>query len=190
MHTNGTQTLQTNKDRQAQHKDGEAVRTMGRNRIGVLSVLVLAAIASMLGFAASASAAQPWWELTTGSRPANLALESEGEIVVTAENLGDASIEGATSPASIVDTLPPGLKALGIAATTRVVGELNLFGPGARVSLPCSLALLTCTLNTKLPPYEQVELRIKVRVEPNASESEVNRVSVTGGGTPPVSSSH
>ena len=79
------------------------------------AVAVLGVFVSVLAVG-RASAAAPWWELTSGSRPAKLIPESEGEVVATAENLGDATIHGETTPARIVDTLPAGLKAVGIAA--------------------------------------------------------------------------
>jgi hypothetical protein len=153
-----------------------------------LIVAALSAVAVLLAFVfvGSASAAQPWWELTAGSRPAYLAPESEGEIVLTAENLGDAPVEGQASPATIADTLPSGLKAVGISATTRELHDLNTFGPGTAVALPCSLASLTCTLNKTLEPYDQIEVRIKVTAAASVSSAEENHVSISGGGAPPA----
>ncbi len=153
----------------------------------VVTVTTVTVMLVLLVLAGSAGAAQPWWEVTTGSRPANLPLESEGEIFATVENLGDAPAQGGSSPATITDTLPSGLKALGIVATVRNLGTLNRIGAKSLTYLPCSLGLLSCTLDTTLPPYDQVEVRIKVRVESTPLPGEVNRVSVTGGGTSPVS---
>ena len=161
---------------------------MGRRKIRVVVITMLGAALVVLAlFSGSASAAGPWWELTTGSRPANLAVGSEGEIFVTAENLGDAPVQGETSPATITDTLPAGLKVLGIIGTTHKLDGLNATGANQETTLPCSLGSLTCTLDTKLPPYSQLELRIKVQVESAPSQGEVDRVSVSGGGAPPAS---
>jgi hypothetical protein len=164
------------------------VRAMDWIQMRALNVFAVTAVIVMaLVFAASASAGESWWELTSGSRPAYLVPESEGEIVVSAENLGDAPVEGHASPATITDTLPSGLKAVGIAATTRALGTLNSFAIGSTVPLPCSLGSLTCTLDTTLAPYDQLEVRIKVKVEAGVSASEVNHVSVAGGGAPSAS---
>jgi hypothetical protein len=151
------------------------------------AVVVVGVLALVLLFGVGvAGAAQPWWELSSASRPGYLTVGSEAEMVVTAENLGDGAVEGASKPATIVDTLPTGLKALGIVATTRELGELNTFGAHTTVSLPCSLGSLSCVLESTVEPFEQVEMRIKVRVE-SLESGEENKVIVTGGGAPPAS---
>jgi hypothetical protein len=186
VHAKRTQTLRADQGQTRKYEERETVIAMDWIKMRALSVIgVVATVSAVLAvFVASASAAQPWWEVTSGSRPADLAPESEAEIAATVENLGDAPVEGESSPATITDTLPDGLEAVGIVATTRKLGDLNLFGTSTAVSLPCSLGSLTCTMNATLEPYEQVELRIKVRVKASVSDSEVNRVSVTGGGAP------
>ena len=159
---------------------------MGPIETRKLGVFVVTVLSALLLSTAVASAESPWWEITTGSRPAYLVPESEGEIVVTAENLGDAAVEGQVSPATITDTLPAGLKAVGILATARKLGNLNQVGGGTTISFPCLLGSLSCTVNSTLEPFDQIEIRIKVKVETDTSPSEDNRVSVTGGGAPPV----
>jgi hypothetical protein len=153
--------------------------------VSLLSLVVLASGASL------ASAAEPWWHLTSGSRPTNLAPESEGEIFVTVENIGDAGIDGAKTPVTVTDALPAGLEALAIEGGS--TGAANLMLP-----MTCSLAKLSCVYNREaeplqpgghhsehpLEPYMQLEVRIKVRVLPGASGSEANRVNVSGGGAP------
>jgi hypothetical protein len=157
-------------------------------QIRVLSVLAIVTVSlTVLGFAESASATQPWWEVTTSSRPADLPPGSEAEIVVGVQDLGDANVDGATSPVRIVDTLPAGLKALDIVAFAPPIGELNAIGATTPIPLACSLASLTCTLNGTLVAYNHIEMRIKVKVEADASTGEENRVSVTGGGAPAAS---
>ena len=160
------------------------MRPIGMRVVGVFAIVVASAV--LLLSAVPVSAAQPWWELTSGSRPSDLEPGSEGEIVVLAENIGDGAVEGETTPATIVDTLPSGLKAVGIVGNVRRFGGLNLVGTDTEVAIPCSLGSLTCEMNAKLVPYEQAEIRIRVRVEPEASSSEENKVSVNGGGAPPV----
>ena len=142
------------------------------------------------GFATSpASAAEPWWQLTSGSRPTNLAPGSEGEIFVTAENVGDASIDGAKTPVTVTDILPAGVEPLAIEGDST---ESVDFGQ----PLTCSLAKLSCVYDREgedrpalgkehaLAPFMQLEVRIKVRVSTEASSSEANRVNVSGGGAP------
>jgi len=153
-------------------------------RIVAVTTVSLAALAALSCGVSSASAAEPWWHLVSGSRPTTLAPESEGEVFVTAENVGDAGIDGAKTPVSVTDTLPPGLEALAIeGGSTGGANTLNL--------MTCSLAKLSCVYDREptepehpLGPYMQLEIRIKVRVLPNASSIETNRVSVSGGGAP------
>ncbi len=150
-------------------------------------VAVVVSVLAMLAFAMPAGAAQPWWEITSGARPANLVPESEGEIVVEVQDLGDANVNGETSPVTIVDTLPAGLKAVGIYAQAPEIGELNAFGATTPIVLGCSLTSLTCVLNKTLAAYNRIEMRIRVKVEANATAGEMNRVSVSGGDAPGAS---
>ena len=157
----------------------------------MVSLLTVAAFASS---ASLASAAEPWWHLTSDARPTNLAPESEGEVVVDAENVGDAGIDGARTPVTVTDMLPAGLEPLAIGG-----GSLR-FG-NDREPMNCSLAKLSCVYEKEgirsdggvagavgplLGPYMDLEVRIKVRVLAGASSSEANRVNVSGGGAPPA----
>jgi hypothetical protein len=107
---------------------------------------------------------------------------SDGQIVVTAVNLGDANVDPGVQPVTIADKLPPGLKAVGIEGT---VGELV---EGGRFPLECSLGSLSCTYTTStsgmsLPPYDQIEVRVSVDLQA-AKAGEVNEASIIGGGAP------
>jgi len=161
-------------------------------RIFMVTIVSLLTVAALASSASLASAAEPWWHLTAGSRPTNLAPESEGEIVSNAVNVGDAGIDGAKTPVTVTDTLPAGLEAIAIGG-----GSTN--GGNSMNPMTCSLSKLTCVYNLEpgegnpnipavhpLEPYMQLEMRIRVRVLPGASSSEVNQVSVTGGGAPLV----
>jgi uncharacterized repeat protein (TIGR01451 family) len=129
-----------------------------------------------------ALAAEPWWHLDAGSRPASLVPGSEGEIVLTAENVGNAA---ANVPVRVSDTLPAGLRAVGIAGTKpKPGGSLT-----ETVPLTCSPSGLSCESVDPLAPYDQLEVRIKVQVQPGArlceqsvTECEANTLSVSGGG--------
>src|SRR5580700_8936535 len=94
----------------------------------------------------------------------------DGQIVVTASNLGDADVNGEGShQVRILDKLPPGLRAVsieGLAGGAR--GEQANRGP-----VECSIEsfeLLTCTFTGTLPPYRPIEILIGVVVEPLAKE--------------------
>jgi hypothetical protein len=120
----------------------------------------------------------PWWGVTTGSRPSSLPSPGgEGQIFVTAQNLGDESAIGEPVPVRLVDVLPAGLEAVGIKG---VSGQG--FGQGNRGPVSCALKTLQCTFSSMLPPFEQVEMQILVRVRPGAATGEVNSASVSGGG--------
>jgi len=138
-----------------------------------VAVVLLAVLAFS---ASSASAAEPWWHLNSGSAPANLPPEGKGEIIVTATNLGDANMNGAATPIDIADTLPEHLQAVGIA------GAVVRPGGAPPSPIACSPASLSCSFTEALPPYSQIQVRISVEVGPGASSSEVNRASVSGGG--------
>jgi hypothetical protein len=105
--------------------------------------------------------------------------QSDGQIYVTAENVGDADAEGATTPVKLSDVLPPGLRAVAITGSEpEKGGDFQLRKP-----LSCTLATLTCTLKGPLAPYDQLEMRIAVVVE-GASSGSLNEPSVSGGGAP------
>ena len=108
----------------------------------------------------------------------------DGEVYVTAENLGDQSVSGANSPIVLSDVLPPGLKAVAIEATKPFREDSFLT---RRPQISCSLVSVSCTLSSAqapfeaLAPYDQLEMRIAVDVEPGASSSEQNEVRISGG---------
>ncbi len=119
----------------------------------------------------------------------------DGEVYVTAENLGDANVEGGESPVLFKDVLPKGLKAVAVTATKpEREGDFH-----KREPIPCSLSssggvtTATCTVGKalapfdKLVPYDQIEMRIGVDVQAGAeSEPQQNEVSISGGGAQPA----
>ena len=162
----------------------------------VLALSVALLFLSLPGSVASAGAetcstCKPWWLLSSGSRPGTLPTQpgETGEVFVIAENAGDASVDGAASPVTIADTLPPGLEATAIgAAAPNPQGD-----PHQRSTVPCSpdLAALSCTFSGEgapqhpLAPYDLLEVRIAVRVKPAGVHSgEENHVAISGGGAP------
>jgi hypothetical protein len=123
------------------------------------------------------------------ARPVRLAGEGEvtitqevegrpdGEIYVTAENLGDVAVDGAEAPIKLSDALPPGLRAVAVAGTEP--------GPGGdflkRDPLSCSLKSLTCTSSGDIAPFDELEFRVAVVVESGASGELENGARITGG---------
>jgi hypothetical protein len=110
--------------------------------------------------------------------------QSDGQILVTAVNLGDANANPETQPVTLADKLPAGLQAVKIEGDA---GEL--LGDSAHRNknpLECSLESLSCTYTGAtemkiLPPYTPIEMRITVKLT-NAKSGELNQASVTGGG--------
>jgi uncharacterized repeat protein (TIGR01451 family) len=150
----------------------------------LLAALTAALTLSLAFTAPPASAAGPWWHLTSGSRPSYLPSEGEGVIVLTIENFGDAPAGGPKSHVTITDTLPEGLEV--IKGTGALLGSRP---NSANTSAPlnCTTATLTCVLEETLAPYQQLEVRIKVKVLEGAHTGELNHVSVSGGGAPSAS---
>lgn len=117
--------------------------------------------------------------MSSGARPSVLpaAGEGSGEIVLSVENVGDASAEAGVR---VLDSLPAGLRASEIVGTQPQPGG----APGATTTLSCSLTQLRCETTGRLAPYEQIEVRIAVEVLAGAHSGEINVVTVAGGGAP------
>jgi len=98
----------------------------------------------------------------------------DGEILLTAANLGDAAVDASKTPVTITDKLPAGLTAVFINSTA---GE----GPFETGLVGCSLGSLTCTFTGTLTPYRHI--KISIGVVASGSSEEDNHVSVSGGGT-------
>jgi hypothetical protein len=159
-----------------------AKRSVLRHVLGGLAVALLAGLVHV----PVSVAASPWWHLSSGTRPSYLPSAStsegtvtpgRGEVVVTAENVGDADVVGVNSPTEITDKLPPGLKALAIAGDSPILSGFN-----THESLECSLQSLSCRSAGSLHPYAQMEVRIAVEVLAGATSGEINLVSISGGG--------
>ncbi len=153
----------------------------------LLVALAVMVVLSLTG-AAPALAEGPWWQTGIEAAPTYLPPEGEGEIAVGVSNLGDAAVNGAKTPVTITDKLPPGLKA------TAMVGEnLKEGGQGAEVTCPTGTPTppLTCTFVAgTVFPYEVMKITIKVKVEepPGTVASMPNEVVVEGGGAPRAAS--
>jgi hypothetical protein len=109
-------------------------------------------------------------------------IDSENEVVVIAQNLGNAPTSG---PIALVDRLPPGL------TPTSITGHAGGVSTREEGPLSCDVRSLTCSFETNvkrepgaLPPFESIELHIHVLVSSTAKAGEQNAVTVSGGGAP------
>ncbi len=143
-----------------------------------IPALVLAILVCSTG---SAVAADPWWQVSSGEQPASLPKSGEGKIMLAVTNLGDGSVEGASSPVTVMDRLPAGLTATAISGTS---GPLTTFSEYGAVD--CTLAKLSCTYEGSLPAYERLSVTITVEVT-GAVSGALNEASVVGGGAPSAS---
>jgi hypothetical protein len=158
----------------------------------VVGVMALTAVVG----ATPAQAVAPWWRLHASGVPTDLPPGEEAMIVVRARNLGDAEVEGELSPVTIVDELPAGLTVTEATATAGFKGirstedeeEEEGIVPVTRPPVVCNVvsSTVTCTFGGKLPPYEEIEVRITVQVG-GAISGAKNEVSVSGGRAPSVS---
>jgi hypothetical protein len=112
--------------------------------------------------------------------------KADGEIYLTAVNVGDANAAGSKSPITIKDVLPPGLTPVGIAAT-QPEKEADF---QSRRFFPCEPTTLTCTLKGDLVPFDTIEVRIEVEVGPGAHTGEMNEATISGGGAPTTTVRH
>ena len=84
---------------------------------------------------------------------------ADGQLVLLAENLGDAALNAESAPVTLADALPPGLRATSPAPDPAQPGP-------QRKALPCSLATLSCAFAGHLAPYQILEVRIDVLANP------------------------
>src|SRR6266404_4328282 len=84
-----------------------------RLKRSVLCAVVAGALMVVLGIPTTAygEGLSPWWSLTVSSRPTSLPAGGAGQIVLSAENMGDTNTSGKVT---ITDKLPDGLEAIGI----------------------------------------------------------------------------
>jgi hypothetical protein len=171
-------------------------RRLGKAGRSWLGLLVLAGmlLAGVSG-PSSALAEEPsssWWHLTSSSTPTHLAPGESGTIVVTATNLGDASVLGSVShPVTLRDVLPAGLELTGTTPVTcrsgspaiPMCGKKSPFHDTVVVYPTCSPATVSCTFTETLAPFETWEMDLTVKVS-SETKAAVNAVTVEGGEAP------
>ena len=161
----------------------------------LLAALALAAVAGVAPALAQA-APSAWWRLEARPAPTSLQPGQEGQIVVSATDVGDAPAEATIAPVKVTDTLPKGLKVV------KALGTLPYGNHNAECKVAGSEATgetVTCTYGESkvepfedpleaLQPFEVLEIRINVQVNA-APGSLTNTATVEGGLVAPTSSS-
>lgn len=141
------------------------------------------ATCALTPFAPSAQAAggEAWWHLGVGARPSTLAPEAVGEVVLTAENVGDARAVGTVT---VTGSLPAGWRVVGVAGSAPKQGG----APGETVAMTCAAApAISCQASGPVVPYGLLEVRIAAEPPAGSSGGEAVGVSVSGGAAPPAS---
>ncbi|MCW2989067.1 MAG: hypothetical protein JWM24_2005, partial [Solirubrobacterales bacterium] len=141
------------------------------------TALAIAVVAFAIPTPALAAETSTWWHLTSGARPTDLPSEAgaKGEVILTAANLGTTAADGGSSPIVIADTLPAKLQVVSISALAGGTGEEE------RGPVVCQKAPLSCTFTGNLPPYDEIEVRIRVTTLEGAESGERNEFTVSGG---------
>lgn len=156
-----------------------SVREMTRKAILAAAAVAIAMSASAVR-APAASAAEPWWNISSTARPTNLPPGGSGKLQVFVANVGDAAVDGGSSPVEIVDQLPAGVTA------TSASGLAGMFGTSG--PMPCSVQSagkeVSCEFKYQLVPFEQLEVKIGVKISAGAEREVGNEVTVVGGGAP------
>jgi hypothetical protein len=167
----------------------------------VLLTLFVVVLLSVLGDVGEASAAEPWWHLTSVSAPASKP-GKESRIEVIAANVGDESTSGTVDEnagealffkehknfMTVEDTLPAGVTptAAFVEGGGTGLGQHTAQQSGSLqgyVAPPCMIVgqKVTCLYGVPVRAYEQMILSISVTVSPGTGSGE-NEVSVSGGG--------
>ncbi len=115
--------------------------------------------------------------------------QSDGEVYLSATNVGNAALSGEATVVKLKDVLPAGLEAVAIGGSEpEKEGAFN-----HRRAIPCDLATLTCTFKGSLAPFDALEMRIGVDVEPATPEGvlgEPNEARVSGGNAATATATH
>jgi hypothetical protein len=118
----------------------------------------------------------------TGGATVAAAARPDGQIYVTAANLGDASTSGEVT---VTAGVPPGLEAVSVQGLAGDGVEVDQ--PGNDGPVACTLGSPSvCSFNGSLAPYHQIEVSVGVAVK-GAHSGEATQGSVSGGGLPGAS---
>ena len=157
--------------------------------LAVAGVLLVALVCSAPALGQTAAAAH--WRLESHTAPTNLPVGGEGIVIVDAANIGDAEVDGRTSRAKIVDTLPANVTEVtkieaGDEGTPRF-SSIN--GQEFKEDFLCAKSQsglawqIECTYDNDLAPFEQLEILVYVKTRSTSGE-ENSKLSVEDGGAP------
>ncbi len=169
----------------------ERVKVLGRGGAGwVVGVALFVAIMGSGAAAAPAraevqcgSACSPWLHLSSLSLPGNLPPGGSGEVLVLAQNLGDAPL---SSEVVLSDRLPQGLTVEGVSLGVKGVSALPAYG---EAFCKTTASEVTCTVPGEATggEYGYIEIYIQVAVSKSAGSGGMNEMSAVGGGSPKAS---
>jgi hypothetical protein len=138
-------------------------------------LVVAAALATVGAFGASAAPASAasgaWWHVDSTSFPSQMEAGRTEYISVFAVNRGYEDAEGAASPITLADALPPGVEALGVESHHKPEASACTF----------TAHTASCTYEQAVPPYSSVWMVVRVKVAAAPAASEMSTVSVDGG---------
>jgi hypothetical protein len=161
---------------------GEIATMRGWRLRLVAAVAVVAGLA--LAGAPRALAGVPHWQLEVTTAPTDLQPGGEGQVALTATNLGDVPVNAATEPLSLTFRLPHG-----VVAKRTLEYPYNYMGFETHFGeIDCKIrseSLVECssTPGATLPSYESLEARIVVGVRADAKSGEELEATVSGGET-------
>ena len=169
-----------------------------RRVVQLAGVLFVAAI--MLALVASSAQAAARWHLETNPAPTTLqpGVAHEQQLLVSAVDIGNEEVDGATTPITIKVNLPASLEVVPWSGRNQcAVTEqttpclLTAFGGGGKSSFACEAppegtpgGTVTCVYNRRLPAFEPLDVHIPIKVAGDSPSSISAVVSVEGGGIP------
>ncbi len=132
--------------------------------------------------ASPALASAPAWSISSLARPSSFAVGDAGdEYELTITNVGSASTS-ASEPVVISDRLPLGVRVVNVI--------LKNLETGAESACPPSGSPLRCVYGVSVQAGDTLAVKVQVEVTPGAGSGPIlNSATVTGGGTPTVSTS-
>jgi hypothetical protein len=139
------------------------------------------------GTPAFAAETRSHWSLESRTAPENLPPGKEGMIIATASNLGDADVRGENSTVTITDTLPKGIEATTVEDSINSIQNTEVRAERlAEFACPKKTGVqIECTYKGELPPYELLQLKIRVHVGASAPSESANLLTVSGGEAQP-----
>jgi uncharacterized repeat protein (TIGR01451 family) len=156
-------------------------RTASTRRRRLLLGPLTAALLALAGAPGALADGAAWWQLDATPAPTLLPRTGEAQLIVTATNLGDSTVNaGEGHPVTLTDLLPAGLTPIS------VEGETGHGIPGHQQgeTLACAhdASTVSCTFADVLPASEHLYMRVILNVEdPTGAPLAQNTVTIQGG---------